>query len=109
MGREKGSGHDFTVAERPGGPLGCHLAAYIIRSPGHVQQPLRSTQKKLQPFGTFLLVYTKEGHTEAPEENTPVSSSGLWVGALCCILGLAYGEYHEAGAEMLMPFPAHIF
>lgn len=44
-----------TVAEWPGGPLGCHLAAYMIRSPRHVQQPLWTTQKKIQPFGTFLL------------------------------------------------------
>ena len=55
------------------------------------------------------LVYTKEGHAEAPEENTPVSSSGLWLGALCWELGFVYGEHHEAGAEMLRLFPAHIF
>ena len=51
MGQEKDSGRDFTVAERPGGPLGCHLAADIIRSPCHVQQPFRTARKEQQPSG----------------------------------------------------------
>ena len=50
----------------------------------------------------------QEGHTEALEESTPVSSSGLWAGALCWKLGFIYGEYHEPGAEMLTLLPAHI-
>ncbi len=54
-GQEKDSGHDGTVAERPGGPPGCHLAASTMRSPRHAQQPLRTAGKKQLPLGPVFL------------------------------------------------------
>jgi len=53
------------VAGCPGWPVGWHLAAYKILSPGHVQHASRTAWKKIQPLRAFLLgdlSYTKEGH-----------------------------------------------
>lgn len=112
MGREKDAGHDLhssRVARRtswlPPGSL--HDTFFTPRA-----TTLMDHTEEDSALWDFLtgapLVYTKEGHTKALEENTPASSSGLWVGALCWKPGFVYGEYHQAGAEMLMLFPAHI-
>ena len=106
--RKKDSGRDFQscrAARRT-----CWLA------PGSSQNTLSTclmdrVEEDTAPRGFLTgrsLTYTKEGHTEALEESTPVSSSGLWAGALCWKLGFIYGEYHEPGAEMLTLLPAHI-